>query len=899
MEILMKKSILTFISLSLILGITFSGCSKKKESKEASPEVQPVQKKESTTTSSNADLTLAGYTYEESLKTSGFHTEAHKKYLNDPLKFKSIPTQNLHWERQTFVVASDFAMLYSQSNFNFTEHGWATIKDPDNMIGEPIPYATLLKGTGSYISNSDPELNSYCQGMFNFQDNWNWFFEVEYNGKTGYVFGSDLYGRYNSYESNCISAELYRTNGKFQEFYPITGYTPIQPDIVQSLEKDKLAIQYAEPEKTYYIDDMLHEYNSLRWGDRNRSLFITTDLASHCQHLTFDRMIQYTEENYFAPRLLSLTQNFIEKIKIDDDVHDDLKNIALTYFQIPEALLRITETKPQLGEYEADEESPDVSEVLSEYPTEVAQIVRKILAADSIDSITCLGDDPIKEDFSQYKPRGHYTKNKALESYFRAEMWYGRIHFLIAKPQINKNSKQQLERTAFYLINLVQKNPELYNAWEEVFTPITDLIGYSDDLGFEELLPLWKELGSSNFKDWSAKKSNIAHLMKACNERLRPPAISGTSFTQGGTTDSEDASKPAMGFRFLGQRFTWDSYIHQKVSPPRLMSRDMVRGLDIMKAFGSRTADWLLQQYDYPSMPGLEDKLNEIQGDFEKQPDNFWNKTYYNTVLAQIKALATFEQGAGFYFTESPLWNIKSMLSSHGTWAELRHDTILYVKQSCAERAGDGDFEPTFRTKPLPKPINYIEPNLPFWQISKNSVLKLQKIYSNYNLMDSETENTLEMLLNLYDKCIEIVKLEADDKPISEEQNEWIRTVPDTFNITIMIHNRNGYIDDIEQNKMACIADVYTNGEKGLCLEVGTGRPHRIYVPLNDGQGGKRIATGIIYSYYEFSQSQTNRLNDEEWKTEVYTSPDACSEKMPDWERKILRPYTPDLQRYR
>ena len=98
---------------------------------------------------------------------------------------------------------------------------------------------------------------------------------------------------------------------------------------------------------------------------------------------------------------------------------------------------------------------------------------------------------------------------------------------------------------------------------------------------------------------------------------------------------------------------------------------------------------------------------------------------------------------------------------------------------------------------------------------------------------------------------------------------------------------------------MACIADVYTNGEKGLCLEVGTGRPHRIYVPLNDGQGGKRIATGIIYSYYEFSQSQTNRLNDEEWKTEVYTSPDACSEKMPDWERKVLRPYTPDLQRYR
>ena len=153
----MKKSILTFISLSLILGITFSGCSKKKESKEASPEVQPVQKKESTTTSSNADLILAGYTYEESLKTSGFHTEAHKKYLNDPLKFKSIPTQNLHWERQTFVVASDFAMLYSQSNFNFTEwmgnhkrsrqHDWRTYSLCNTFKRNRIIYFKFRPGT--------------------------------------------------------------------------------------------------------------------------------------------------------------------------------------------------------------------------------------------------------------------------------------------------------------------------------------------------------------------------------------------------------------------------------------------------------------------------------------------------------------------------------------------------------------------------------------------------------------------------------------------------------------------------------------------------------------------------------------------------------------------------------
>lgn len=36
-----------------------------------------------------------------------------------------------------------------------------------------------------------------------------------------------------------------------------------------------------------------------------------------------------------------------------------------------------------------------------------------------------------QEDYSQYVPRGHYTKSERLKNYFKALMWYGRMTALI------------------------------------------------------------------------------------------------------------------------------------------------------------------------------------------------------------------------------------------------------------------------------------------------------------------------------------------------------------------------------------------------------------------------------------------------------------------------------------
>ena len=235
------------------------------------------------------------------------------------------------------------------------------------------------------------------------------------------------------------------------------------------------------------------------------------------------------------------------------------------------------------------------------------------------------------------------------------------------------------------------------------------------------------------------------------------------------------------------------------------------------------------------------------------------------------------------------MWNIKSLISSHATWAELKHDTILYAKQNYAEKGGGDDWEPTFRTKKLPTPKNYIEPNLSFWEMSLNSVKQLVSTYRYYNLMDNDTERILGSLFDTYSRIYTICKKEVEDVAISEDDNSWIRTIPNLFADYVMIHQDRGNIIEQKDLQMACIADVFTNSDTKECLEVGVGVPYKVYIPLNDCNG-KRIAVGYIPSYYEFYQPISNRLNDDQWKASVYSSSADLPEKKPFWSKSCILP---------
>ncbi len=63
-----------------------------------------------------------------------------------------------------------------------------------------------------------------------------------------------------------------------------------------------------------------------------------------------------------------------------------------------------------------------------------------------------------EEDYSQYIPRGYYEGDEQLESYFKAMMWYGRIHF--------RQDKEELDKSALLITMALAEDAESYKLWK-------------------------------------------------------------------------------------------------------------------------------------------------------------------------------------------------------------------------------------------------------------------------------------------------------------------------------------------------------------------------------------------------------------------------------------------------
>jgi len=880
-----------FVLVPVLVLLVFS-CSKNTQTPvpQEQAELEPAAEETQAQQNSSTDVSTEYETIQKrftlpagTAADNNFHSSAHEKYLTETTAFTPLPTQGIE-DGNTAVVGSRICILYEAKNFSI-DNGCAAIKNKSKMKGIAVPFSSIVKITGDKLLCNTGDTGVDTEKMFTFQESRNWFYPAEWQGHTGYIYGADLLGLGKSLDENRISAELYRTGGKFTSFYPVAGYALLSDKIISAIEADRIAFQQTEPQQFVNPDDMITCYQKL--ADKNVPVFITTDLASHSQHLIFDRLLQYMEEYYFEPKLLALTDEFIDALELNSDADDEVRKKAVMYFEVAQAILR---TAPERVEDDANFQEPvtyiskNENAVLAGYQDQVVADVHSIMGADG--STTSIFGST--EDFTKYTLRGHYAKNGILKSYFRASTWYKHLSF--PTGQMTATAETLLmDRTMLFIIDTVRKNIKLYNDWAAFFNPVAELTGQSDNLSIDDILPLWKDQHISNFTQWAAHKENIAIFMKLAGEKLSPAAVRSNSTWLAHASGEESHSTP--GWSMLGSRFSADAAIQELVSEPQFAGRDMVSGLDIIKVSGSRTAELLLAQ-DYELHTGLNEKLSIMQQQTDSLSEEYWNATCYNQALLRIRTLARFEQGAGFYFTETPAWNFKAMLTSHGTWAELHHDAVLFTKQYAAEKNDSGRIETQTRTEPLPKLINYIEPDIPFWEASTASVKTLQDIYTNYNLPEDAVGGVLTRLMEIYTKAIAVCRLETADEPITSEQNAWIAEIAHELGALVMIHDNSyaDFDDDPDLLKMAFITDIYTNKKTQQTLEAGTGIPYRMYAALNDSQGGKRIAIGYCFSYAEFTRPKSDRMTDTQWKKTAYTKDAGLEQYMPFWERTCVLP---------
>ncbi len=577
--------------------------------------------------------------------------------------------------------------------------------------------------------------------------------------------------------------------------------------------------------------------------------FVTTDAMLHNYHLYFDYLLRMLEKDRLRSELDALTKSMLAKsqaqyqsLKGTDWESAARRNVA--FFAVASRLLDPKAEVPSFVGKDTERELKLISEHQEIAPSPIMNMGNDGAGPTEV----------FNEDYTQYIPRGHYAKSDDLKTYFQAMMWYGRMNFRASNRDETKSAA---------LITLLLSTRKDYDNWNRIYEPTNFFVGKSDDLGFAQYyqlikdtyggIPSMDELTGSAEK-WKTFCSGI--------EKLDPPAINSIPIYNADI--QPDRVKAIKGFRFMGQRFTLDAAVFQRLiyrevgENDRKERRMLPKGLDIPAAMGSAEAYAILEdmgETKYKNYPENMEKLrNYIAGlDAATRTQNlYWSWLYALSPLTEPK-------GEGYpSFMQNQAWTRKQLEAYLGSWTELKHDTILYAKQVYAEMGG-GMEELDDR--------GYVEPNPAVYaRLAALTRMTVDGLQSR-GMLEQSTAASLGELEQLSLKLKVISEKELAQQPLSDEEYELIRSFGGQLEHFWLETLKDEGVEDSSaavENPAALIADVATD-PNGQVLEEATGYVSDIYavVPVD---GKLRIAKGAVYSYYEFPWPMNDRLTDEKWR---------------------------------
>jgi hypothetical protein len=531
------------------------------------------------------------------------------------------------------------------------------------------------------------------------------------------------------------------------------------------------------------------------------------------------------------------------------------------------------------------------------------------------------------EDYSQYKPRGHYTYNEELERYFRSVMWLGRATFL--------NRSDVATRGAVVLVDSlkaaeVEVDGEAIPAaaiWRQAIRAIGAFVGSMDDLNAYEIDgAVLSAMGGPFALDALDEAGSLEAVHAAIDELHDPEILSGY------LNALADVGTATKGLRLLGQVYLPDSYamgqlvfgnvgasqttdaeayelaldecgITANTDPETLtpaqtrcvckaawvagdwgVCRGLPSGLDVATVLGSSFAEGLaLERFGsyawYPEqLAGL---VEEISGfDVER-----WGLSVGWTWLYALKDLLADTDPGAPAFMRTDAWEKKNLETGLTSWAELRHDTILYVKQSYTGDAdGDGDSD-----SDVDYDFEYVEPHPRAYARLEAATRRLETLIADDELI-ADTSGAVATALGQMEaflaRASEISVVELEGGALSESDVWWIRGSGTAIGaLENDLLDGLGLYDaehepDPDRLKTTIVADVHTWPAKSVVLEVGSGYLDRIAILHRLPSGEWGVAVGPAFTYHEFEQDMTDRLTDEQWREILEGDPDHGH---PDW----------------
>ena len=434
--------------------------------------------------------------------------------------------------------------------------------------------------------------------------------------------------------------------------------------------------------------------------EKNRSrhvnTLVTSDSVLHTAHVLFDYTLRAAELRRFDHDIRLLTAGMADaaaaKAQQWEEAQRGVERAAplpplgyarvAAYFWVARALLEPQATPPEI--------------VRAPVAAELALIQAHAGMALS----PVMG---VMEDYTQYVPRGHYTRNEQFQRYFLAMMWYGRAGFPISGEKspgvpLTVDEARANALAGIVLARLLSQVTlagedaggapvTAQQLWNAIYQPTAFIVGQSDDLTPPEFLQVSNEVFGATLPDaWTEKAKADTDRFIAAARELRKPKILAT-------LQSDNMTGAPVALRLMGQRFIPDSAMFEQLVHPRVAKRFMPTGLDIMAVLGSQQAEAMLRaRGDFANYPQYGAQLTALRHELAAMPRQEWSATAYLLWLNALRTLVadpTLTDAnaranlAGLpEWWSSDAWQRKQLNAALGSWAELRHDTILYAKQS-------------------------------------------------------------------------------------------------------------------------------------------------------------------------------------------------------------------------
>ncbi|UCE40359.1 MAG: DUF3160 domain-containing protein [Candidatus Aminicenantes bacterium] len=611
---------------------------------------------------------------------------------------------------------------------------------------------------------------------------------------------------------------------------------------------------------------------------KNQSIFVTTDAVLHTCHIFFDYLLRILEMEKLYAHVIELTDRMIAVSggQYEEAKQEDVKEAArlnIGFFSVAKKILS-PEFEPGFGLAKLIE-----TELLN-LDAHKGLEFRALLSY--IENPTVFDTPYAYEDFSQYVPRGHYTRNEIFKKYFKVMMWYGRVDFKLKPGESEKASHhgKMMTLQALLIADALMKDEQAYRTWQMIFEPTAYFVGKTDDLSVDDYVKLipdvFSEEGSvDRFGEEGRLSDFIARALK-----LQPPRIlSGAAFVE----DGEFVST-TKGFRFMGQRFIPDSQVFQELTyrrkgdkvilrytgqgrpftmeviPAGGPVRAFPRGLDVMAVLGSQRALAILEQEGDTEYSYYYDQLNSLKQEFSTaSPDEWKQNLYLRWLFCLLPLLEERSEDSMPNFMKSEIWMDKELQTSLGSWAELRHDTILYAKQSY----------PMMTTALPPQPeltYGYVEPYPDVYRRIQEMMADMRNNLGELGILIPGVPEKIREFEDILDRLTAISDKELAGKELDKQDYELIRNIGSVlsslkrFPPQIMTKITSG-----TDERMDIIADVHTDLNTKQVLEEGVGSPFDIYVIIEDAKG-YRLCRGGVFSYYEFKHPMGDRLTDEKWQ---------------------------------